>query len=36
MAKEVGKMNPFAARDSDGKAYTVRYDAANAMELMSF
>jgi endosialidase-like protein len=37
VAEEVEKVNPdLVVRDSDGKAYTVRYDAVNAMLLNEF
>jgi len=37
VAEEVEKVNPdLVARDSDGKVYTVRYDAVNAMLLNEF
>ena len=37
MAEEVEKVNPdLVARDADGKAYTVRYEAVNAMLLNEF
>jgi hypothetical protein len=37
VAEEVGKVNPdLVARDADGKPYTVRYDAVNAMLLNEF
>ena len=37
MAEEVEKVNPdLVVRDPDGKAYTVRYDAVNAMLLNEF
>ena len=37
VAEEVEKVNPdLVARDSDGKAYTVRYEAVNAMLLNEF
>ncbi len=37
MAEAVEKINPdLVARDADGKAYTVRYDAVNAMLLNEF
>ena len=37
VAEEVEKINPdLVVRDSDGKAYTVRYDAVNAMLLNEF
>jgi len=37
VAEEVEKVNPdLVARDADGKAYTVRYDAVNAMLLNEF
>jgi uncharacterized coiled-coil protein SlyX len=35
--EEVGKVNPdLVARDDDGKPYTVRYEAVNAMLLNEF
>ena len=37
MAEEVEKVNPdLVVRDADGKPYTVRYDAVNAMLLNEF
>ena len=37
MAEEVEKVNPdLVARDEQGKAYTVRYEAVNAMLLNEF
>jgi len=37
VAEEVAKVNPaLVARDAEGKAYTVRYDAVNAMLLNEF
>jgi endosialidase-like protein/adenylate/guanylate cyclase family protein len=37
VAEQVEKVNPdLVARDADGKAYTVRYDAVNAMLLNEF
>ena len=37
MAEEVGKVNPdLVARDEQGKPYTVRYEAVNAMLLNEF
>ena len=37
MAEEVEKLNPdLVARDAEGKAYTVRYEAVNAMLLNEF
>ena len=37
MAEEVEKVNPdLVARDEDGKVYTVRYEAVNAMLLNEF
>jgi hypothetical protein len=37
VAEEVEKVNPdLIVRDSDGKPYTVRYDAVNAMLLNEF
>jgi hypothetical protein len=37
VAEDVEKVNPdLVARDADGKAYTVRYDAVNAMLLNEF
>src|SRR6185436_13908346 len=37
VAEEVEKVNPdLVARDEDGKAYTVRYEAVNAMLLNEF
>ena len=37
MAEEVEKANPdLVVRDKDGKPYTVRYDAVNAMLLNEF
>ncbi len=37
MAEQVEKVNPdLVARDADGKAYTVRYEAVNAMLLNEF
>jgi predicted ribosome quality control (RQC) complex YloA/Tae2 family protein len=37
VAEEVAKVNPdLVARDADGKVYTVRYDAVNAMVLNEF
>ena len=37
VAEEVEKFNPdLVVRDRDGKAYTVRYDAVNAMLLNEF
>jgi hypothetical protein len=37
VAEEVQKVNPdLVARDNDGKVYTVRYDAVNAMLLNEF
>src|SRR6266496_342480 len=37
VAEEVAKVNPdLVARDADGKAYTVRYEAVNAMLLNEF
>ncbi len=37
MAEEVEKVNPdLVARDRDGKPYSVRYDAVNAMLLNEF
>ena len=37
MAEQVEKVNPdLVARDEQGKAYTVRYDAVNAMLLNEF
>ena len=37
MAEEVEKVNSdLVARDADGKAFTVRYDAVNAMLLNEF
>jgi hypothetical protein len=37
VAEEVGKVNPdLVARDEQGKPYTVRYDAVNAMLLNEF
>ena len=37
VAEEVDKVNPdLVARDADGKAYTVRYEAVNAMLLNEF
>ena len=37
IAKEVEKVNPdLVARDADGKAYTVRYEAVNVMLLNEF
>jgi len=37
VAEEVEKVNPdLVVRDADGKAYTVRYDAVNAMLLNEF
>ena len=37
VAEEVEKVNPdLVARDNDGKVYTVRYDAVNAMLLNEF
>jgi endosialidase-like protein len=37
VAEQVEKVNPdLVARDEDGKAYTVRYDAVNAMLLNEF
>ena len=36
IAEEVAEVNPdLVARDADGKAFTVRYDAVNAMLLTS-
>jgi hypothetical protein len=36
-AEQVEKVNPdLVARDADGKVYTVRYDAVNAMSLNEF
>jgi hypothetical protein len=36
-AEEVEKINPdLVARDADGKSYTVRYEAVNAMLLNEF
>ena len=37
VTEELGKVNPaLVARDADGKAYTVRYDAVNATLLNEF
>jgi hypothetical protein len=37
VAEDVDKVNPdLVVRDADGKAYTVRYDAVNAMLLNEF
>ena len=37
MAEEVEKLNPeLVARDAEGKVYTVRYEAVNAMLLNEF
>lgn len=37
MAEQVEKVNPdLVARDADGKVYTVRYEAVNAMLLNEF
>ena len=37
MAEQVEKVNPaLVARDEDGKTYTVRYEAVNAMLLNEF
>ena len=37
VAEDVAKVNPdLVARDADGKPYTVRYDAVNAMLLNEF
>jgi septal ring factor EnvC (AmiA/AmiB activator) len=37
VAEEVAKVNPdLVARDSEGKPYTVRYEAVNAMLLNEF
>jgi hypothetical protein len=37
VAEDVAKVNPdLVVRDADGKAYTVRYDAVNAMLLNEF
>jgi len=37
VAEQVEKVNPdLVVRDADGKAYTVRYDAVNAMLLNEF
>ena len=37
VAEDVAKVNPdLVARDADGKPYTVRYDAVNAMVLNEF
>ena len=37
MAEEVAKVNPdLVARDAEGKPYTVRYEAVNAMLLNEF
>jgi hypothetical protein len=37
VAEEVGKVNPdLVSRDAEGKAYTVRYEAVNAMLLNEF
>ena len=37
MAEQVEKVNPdLVVRDADGKPYTVRYDAVNAMLLNEF
>ena len=37
MAEEVEKVNPdLVARDAEGKVYTVRYEAVNAMLLIEF
>ena len=37
MAEDVEKVNPdLVARDADGKVYTVRYEAVNAMLLNEF
>src|SRR6266700_7623477 len=37
VSEEVEKVNPdLVVRDADGKAYTVRYDAVNAMLLNEF
>ena len=37
VAEDVEKVNPdLVARDADGKAYTVRYEAVNAMLLNEF
>jgi hypothetical protein len=37
VAEEVGKLNPdLVARDEEGKPYTVRYEAVNAMLLNEF
>jgi uncharacterized coiled-coil protein SlyX len=37
VAEEVEKINPdLVARDADGKAYTVRYEAVNTMLLNEF
>jgi hypothetical protein len=37
VAEDVGKVNPaLVARDAEGKAYTVRYEAVNAMLLNEF
>src|SRR5207245_6439453 len=37
LAEDVGKVDPaLVARDADGKAYTVRYEAVNAMLLNEF
>jgi len=37
VAEEVEKVNPaLVARDADGKVYTVRYEAVNAMLLNEF
>jgi hypothetical protein len=37
VAEQVEEINPdLVARDADGKAYTVRYDAVNAMLLNEF
>src|SRR5438046_8017020 len=37
VAEEVEKINPaLVARDADGKAFTVRYEAVNAMLLNEF
>ncbi|OLC27906.1 MAG: hypothetical protein DME69_11770 [Verrucomicrobia bacterium] len=37
MAEEVEKVNPdLVARDAEGKVYTVRYEAVNAMLLNEF
>jgi trimeric autotransporter adhesin len=37
VAEDVGKVNPdLVVRDADGKVYTVRYEAVNAMLLNEF